>query len=48
MFVGTIKWDKNEKIFEAIDMTNPPQKWCKKNKKDASCWYVLKKSREKN
>lgn len=41
MFVGTIKWDKQEKIFEAIGMTPPPQKGCKKNKKDASCWHAL-------
>jgi hypothetical protein len=40
IFLGAIKWDKNERVFEATDINSPHKKRCK-NKKDASCWRVL-------
>ncbi len=41
MFVGAIKWNKYDRIFEAENITPPPPKKCKKNKKDASCGHVF-------
>jgi hypothetical protein len=40
LFMGEIKendTEDKEKVFEATDINSPPQKGCKKNKKDASC-----------
>lgn len=40
LFMGEIKEDDDDegvKAFEATDIDNPPQKECKKHKKDASC-----------
>lgn len=45
-FKGEIKDDDGDEkegveVFEATDIDNPPQKECKKYKKDASCWRAL-------